>query len=103
MSGILTEYTPREPRSSDQAPRGDFSSKPQKPCSGRGEFPSIRLLTLTGVVQGDPTTYDIPSGGLANGETYNIPLQVNASGQLATRVYPYTMTVTENFGTGMGA
>ena len=58
-------------------------------------------LTVAGVVQGDPTTYDIPSGGLANGETYNIPLQVNAS-ELATGVYPYTMTVTEDFGTGMG-
>jgi hypothetical protein len=54
-------------------------------------------VTLAGVVQGAQTYYSIPSGGLADGTTYNIPLQVDAS-SLATGVYPYTMTVTENFG-----
>ena len=34
------------------------------------------------------TTYNTP-GGLTDGETYNIPLQVNASA-LATGVYSYT-------------
>ena len=58
-------------------------------------------LTLAGVVQGDAaTTYDIPDGGLEDGETYNIPLQGDASA-LSTGVYPYTITVTEDFGTGM--
>jgi hypothetical protein len=36
---------------------------------------------------------------LTDGETYDLPLQVNASA-LATGVYTYTMTVTENFGSG---
>ena len=48
--------------------------------------------------QGTETTYNTPDG-LTDGETYNIPLQVDAS-ELATGVYPYTMTVTENFGSG---
>ena len=43
------------------------------------------------------TTYNTPDG-LADGETYDIPLQVDAS-ELPTGVYTYTMTVTENFGT----
>ena len=47
MSGILPEYTPRRPRSSDQAPRGDFFRQPQRTCSGRGEFTSITLATHT--------------------------------------------------------
>ena len=54
-------------------------------------------LTVAGVVQGDPTTYDIPDGGLSDGTTYTIPLQGDASA-LYTGVYPYTMTVTEHFG-----
>ena len=54
-------------------------------------------LTVAGVVQGAATTYTIPSGGLTDGTTYNIPLQADASA-LATGVYPYTMSVTEHFG-----
>lgn len=50
-------------------------------------------------MQGAATTYT--PNGLTDGETYNIPLQVNAS-SLATGVYSYTMTVTENFGPGAG-
>ena len=53
-------------------------------------------VTLAGVVQGDPTTYLTPDG-LANSTTYNIPLQVDGS-ELPTGSYPYTMTVTEHFG-----
>src|SRR5205085_156417 len=48
-------------------------------------------VSLAGVVQGAATTYNTP-GGLTDGETYNIPLQVDAS-SLATGVYSYTMTV----------
>ena len=55
-------------------------------------------VSLAGVSQGTETTYNTPDG-LTDGETYNIPLQVDAS-ELATGVYPYTMTVTENFGSG---
>ena len=47
MSGILTEYSPRRARSSDQPPRGDFSYLPQRPCSDRGKFTSIMLRTHT--------------------------------------------------------
>ncbi len=50
-----------------------------------------------GGVESEPVTYNTV-GGLADGETYNIPLQVDAS-ELPTGVYTYTMTVTENFGT----
>ena len=53
-------------------------------------------VSLAGVVQGDATTYNTPDG-LTDGETYDIPLQVDAS-ELPTGVYTYTMTVTENFG-----
>ena len=56
-------------------------------------------LTVAGVVQGDPTGYLLPSEGLSDGDTYDIPLQVDASA-LATGVYPYTMSVTEDFGSG---
>ena len=56
-------------------------------------------LTVAGVVQGAATTYDIPSGGLSDGTSYTIPLQGDASA-LATGVDPYTMSVTEDFGTG---
>ena len=55
-------------------------------------------VSLAGVTQGAATTYNTPSG-LSDGETYDIPLQVDASA-LPTGVYPYMMTVTENFGTG---
>ena len=55
-------------------------------------------VSLAGVSQGPATTYNTP-GGLQDGTTYNIPLQVNAS-SLATGVYSYTMTITENFGSG---
>ena len=55
-------------------------------------------VSIAGVVQGDATTYNTPDG-LTDGETYYIPLQVNAT-ELATGVYTYTMTVTENFGSG---
>jgi YD repeat-containing protein len=58
-------------------------------------------VSLAGVVQGNPTTYSVGTG-LTDGETYNVPLQVNASA-LATGVYPYTMTETETFGTGSSA
>ena len=50
------------------------------------------------MLQGDPTTYITPDG-LTDGETYYIPLQVDAS-ELPTGVYTYTMTVTEIFGIG---
>jgi YD repeat-containing protein len=53
-------------------------------------------VSIGGVVQGAATTYNTPDG-LSDGETYDIPLQVNAT-SLPTGVYPYTMTVTENFG-----
>ena len=55
-------------------------------------------VSLAGVVQGDATTYNTPDG-LTDGETYDIPLQVDAT-SLPTGVYSYTMTVTENFGSG---
>ena len=55
-------------------------------------------VSIAGVVQGDATTYNTPDG-LTDGETYYIPLQVNAT-ELPTGVYTYTMTVTENFGSG---
>jgi hypothetical protein len=55
-------------------------------------------VNLAGVVQGAAATYNTP-GGLQDGTTSNIPLQVNASA-LATGAYSYTMTVTENFGSG---
>ena len=55
-------------------------------------------ISIAGVSQGSATTYNTPDG-LADGETYNIPLQMNAS-SLPTGVYTYTMTVTENFGSG---
>ena len=67
-----------------------------------GESSSITSITaqvsLGGVIQGDPTTYTLPTGGLTDGMTYNIPLQVDASA-LATGVYPYDMEVSEIFGT----
>ena len=56
-------------------------------------------VSLAGVVQGAAATYSIPAGGLADGQTYNIPLQVDAS-QLSTGAYPYAMTVTKYYGTG---
>ena len=42
-----TEYTPREPRSSDKITRGDFSSHPQRTCSARGKFTSSTLVNHT--------------------------------------------------------
>ena len=58
-------------------------------------------VTLAGVTQGTTTTYNTP-GGLTDGETYNIPPQVDAAA-LPTGVYSYTMTVTEDFGSDPGA
>ena len=46
--------------------------------------------------------YNIPTGGLTNESTYVIPLQVDASA-LSSGVYTYTMTVIQNFGSGVGA
>jgi RHS repeat-associated protein len=67
-----------------------------------GDSSSLHAITaqisFAGVVQGLPTTYLTP-GGLADGTTYDIPLQVDASA-LPTGVYPYTMKVTEHFGAG---
>ena len=40
-----TEYTPREPRSSDQALRGEFSCQPRRTCSEITNFTSITLAT----------------------------------------------------------
>ena len=69
------------------------------PAGDSSSITSINAqVSLAGVVQGAATTYNTPDG-LTDGETYNIPLQVDAS-ELATGVYTYTMTVTENFGSG---
>ncbi len=57
-------------------------------------------ITLGGVSQGPAVTYNTP-GGLTDGQTYNIPMQVDASA-LATGAYAYQLTVTENFGSGSG-
>jgi len=66
-----------------------------------GNSSSITSITaqvsIGGVIQGAPATYT-PPAGFADTTTYNIPLQIDASA-LATGVYTYTMTVTENFGT----
>ena len=51
--------------------------------------------------QGAAVAFPTP-GGLADGTTYNIPLQVNASA-LPTGVYPYTMTVSETFAALLGS
>jgi RHS repeat-associated protein len=65
-----------------------------------GASASITSITATislgGVVQGSPVTYNTPSG-LVNGQSYHVPMQVNATA-LATGSYPYTMTITEHFG-----
>ena len=42
-----SEYTPREPRSSDQALRGDFCWQHQRSWSGSARFASIILATHT--------------------------------------------------------
>jgi RHS repeat-associated protein len=69
-----------------------------------GDSSSIASITaqisLAGVIQGASVTFNTPTG-LSDGETYDLPLQVNASA-LPTGVYTYTMTVTENFGSGTG-
>ena len=52
------------------------------------------------MIQGSAITYDTP-GGLTDGTTYYVPMQVDAS-SLPTGVYPYTMLITENFGSGLG-
>ncbi len=57
-------------------------------------------LTVAGVSQGAATAYT--SAGVTDGETYYIPLQVDAT-SLATGVYPYEMTLTEHFGSGSGS
>ena len=44
-----TEYTPRRPRSSDQALRGDFSQNSQPAPRKNAGNPSRILITLTGV------------------------------------------------------
>src|SRR5262249_27788759 len=59
-------------------------------------------VKLDGVSQGADTTYSVPTGGLTDGATYNIPLQVDATG-LATGVYPYSLTATEVFNDGTSA
>ena len=41
-----TVYTPRRPRSSDQALRGDFSSNPQKPRSRIASFTATIMIAL---------------------------------------------------------
>ena len=41
VAGNIQEYTPREPRSSDQALRGDFYWEPHQSCSGIAESPAL--------------------------------------------------------------
>ena len=53
-------------------------------------------VTVAGVLQGSPITYTAPNG--IDGATFNVPFQINASA-LPTGVYPYTMSVLEQFGT----
>ena len=68
------------------------------PASNSTSINSISVqVTLAGVVQGPAATYHV--SGLTDGTTYNIPYQVDAS-QLPTGAYGYSMTVTENFGSG---
>jgi RHS repeat-associated protein len=65
-----------------------------------GDASSIRLVTaqvsVAGVLQGAAVKFNTPTG-LADGQTYNIPVQIDASA-LPTGVYPYTMKVVEHFG-----
>ena len=62
-----TEYTPRRPRSSDQALRGDFSSKPQKARSGIASFAAIIVHAHTYKVLDDDSRYGEPMAVGRNG------------------------------------
>ena len=63
-------------------------------------------VSVGGVSQGAAVTYNLShsSGGssLADGQTYRVPLQLNAT-QLASGVYPYYMSVTQNYSGGATA
>ena len=66
------------------------------PASGSAAIASITAqVNLAGVIQGPAVTYNDFS--LQDGETFNVPLQVNAS-SLPTGVYPYTITAVEEYG-----
>jgi len=60
-------------------------------------------VSVGGVSQGAQVTYNLShsSGGssLTDGQTFRVPLQVNAT-QLASGVYPYYMSVTQNYSGG---
>ncbi|WP_165234108.1 FG-GAP-like repeat-containing protein [Aquisphaera insulae] len=53
-------------------------------------------VVLAGVLQGSAVSFATPTG-LLDSTTYNIPLQVDAT-SLPTGIYPYVMSITENFG-----
>ncbi|QEH32071.1 Putative deoxyribonuclease RhsC [Aquisphaera giovannonii] len=72
------------------------------PDGNAGGLTSVTAtVSLGGVVQGSAVTFPTPSG-LLDSTTYNIPLQVDATA-LATGVYPFVMTITENWGIEFGA
>jgi hypothetical protein len=70
-----------------------------------GDSSSISSITAEvsfGGVESSPTSYDLPTGGLADGATYNIPLQVDATPLMGAGANPVGLRLTENFGTGPG-
>jgi len=91
--GVILEYSSLQ---ADPRPVVQYQFTPP-PAGASGSITSITVtVNLAGVIQGAPVTYNTP-GGLVEGNAYYVPMQVDATA-LTTGVYPYTMTVTEHFG-----